>query len=96
MLGASIKKHGNVFAALTPRADETGTLFAFPVKHNWWEQANLDLIYDSAAALEKLAKSMPEATFVLPRPGCGMGHLEWEDVKDIISFLPDNVKVISK
>ncbi len=61
-------------------------LITFPVKHNWWEAADLNLIGRSARELLKIieVKKTIEAIY-LPRPGCGNGKLKWEDVKKILS-----------
>jgi len=90
-LGAAIRKHGNIvqFMGLT-------NLLAFPVKHNWWERADLELIKLSAASLETIAIPEDYNTFFLPRPGCGNGGLLWENVRPLLEFLPDNVLVVSK
>lgn len=73
------------------------TLWSFPVKHNWWEKADLVLIKQSVRELTAIATSeaYKHNTFVLPRPGCGNGHLLWEDVRPLLLSLPDNVHVIS-
>ena len=61
-------------------------LIIFPVKHNWWEAADLDLIDRSARELLKMieVKTIKEAIY-LPRPGCGNGRLRWEEVKKILA-----------
>jgi len=61
-------------------------LITFPVKHNWWETADLGLIERSARELLRIieVKNIKEAVY-LPRPGCGNGRLKWEDVKKILS-----------
>lgn len=68
-------------------------LIAFPVKHNWFEKADIKLIRDSADWLRLAAKGSPH-TFILPRPGCGNGQLTWSSVKPALFYLPDNVLVI--
>ena len=90
LVGQGIKQAGNVMLRFPELK-----LFTFPVKHNWWEQADLELIRDSARSLEYWAKEEPYTTFILPRPGCGNGKLKWKDVKPVIKFLPDNVEVIT-
>lgn len=57
-------------------------LFSFPVKHNWWESADLKLILRSAHELvDVVNKSLAEtAAIYMPRPGCGNGQLKWVDV----------------
>lgn len=71
-------------------------LITFPVKHNWWEKADLDLIKKSTGELQEIGKFLPTATFVIPRPGCGNGKLQWVDVKPVLSVLSDRYKVITK
>lgn len=88
-LGQHIRAKENVPMWLSRR------MVSFPVKHNWWEAADLVLIQESAYWLLQEAKNLPQLWFVLPRPGCGNGRLKWEDVKPAIDFLPDNVQVIN-
>ncbi|MFQ5853179.1 MAG: ADP-ribose-binding protein [Candidatus Binatia bacterium] len=80
-LGAAIAKHGNhVFYFPEYR------LITFPVKHVWWEPADLNLIQQSARELlETIEEFKITDAIYLPRPGCGNGRLRWEDVKRIIS-----------
>jgi len=61
-------------------------LITFPVKHTWWEVADLGLIERSARELLKLieVKKIQEAVY-LPRPGCGNGRLRWEGVRKLLS-----------
>lgn len=97
LLGSYIKKLGNVPGLMRTSADETEGLFIFPVKHNWWEQADLDLIRKSAQALKEYARGTHDrCKWILPRPGCGNGRLTYEQVKPLLEDLPDNVWVISK
>jgi hypothetical protein len=85
-LGQALKRHGNHVHVLA-RTD-VGLLVSFPVKHHWREKADLELIRRSAVELVKLTKSGDRV--VLPRPGCGNGHLEWVTVKPILEPLMDN------
>lgn len=89
ILGRLIRFHGN-----KPIALRFG-LWSFPVKHNWWEKADIELIRRSTEVLNKVANNAKDWTFVLPRPGCGNGKLTWGEVKPILEVLPDNVLVIS-
>ncbi|MFQ5542524.1 MAG: ADP-ribose-binding protein [Candidatus Binatia bacterium] len=58
----------------------------FPVKHNWWEAADLNLIGRSARELLKIVevKKIKKAIYLL-RPGCGNGRLKWKEVKKSLS-----------
>ena len=80
-LGTKISAEGNhVFYFPEHR------LITFPVKHRWWEAADLGLIERSARELLKMieVKKIKEAVY-LPRPGCGNGRLKWEGVKKLLS-----------
>lgn len=96
MLGSYIKKNGNVPGMLQTGEDNVG-VFIFPVKHVWWDKASTKLIKMGLKILATKAKQHPDTTFVLPRPGCGNGKLNWEtDVKPLCEdMLPNNVLVIS-
>lgn len=93
ILGQTIKKYGNHVALFGFYKGKD--IFSFPVKHNWWEQADLELIKRSCTELMDRLESWHYV--LLPRPGCGNGHLNWEDVKPIIApLLSDQVYVVSK
>lgn len=87
-LGYSISRVGNIVHTF-----EQYKLFTFPVKHEWWQEANLELIKLSTHRLSKLI--LDEFRYLLPRPGCGNGKLNWIDVKPIVESLPNNVFVIN-
>lgn len=90
LLGAYIHDEGNHVY----RFDDI-QLLSFPVKHNWWEKADPELIKQSVAELKDMCfGQFDETEIVIPRPGCGNGGLRWEDVKPLLEILPDNIKVI--
>lgn len=70
-------------------------LMILPVKHNWWEQASIDLVRRSVAFLVEEAEDHPDVTFHVPRLGCGNGRLSWnEEVGPWMrKVLPENVWV---
>lgn len=88
LLGASIRKFGNKLHAFTLELPNgtSQTIITFPVKTNWWEKADPELIYHSALNLKVWAEHLSYniKCIVLPRPGCGNGGLEWERVKPIL------------
>jgi hypothetical protein len=91
-LGQQIKDHGNRVHVLEP-----GKIWSFPVKHNWWDTADLALIAQSAQELAAEAVTRDTVRFILPRPGCGNGKLGWWQVRPVPEkLLPDNVFVIGK
>lgn len=90
-LGRHIRLGGNVPSSLLANG-----IYTFPVKHNWFENADLTLIQASAQWLSLQATFHKDRVYILPRPGCGNGHLRWEQVRPVIAdILPDNVWVIS-
>lgn len=92
-LGKKIRAHGNIVQPL-----RGGSIYSFPVKHHWSDDADPRLILTSACELALIAYENSHQRFILPRPGCGNGHLSWEnEVRGLIGdFLPDNVVVITK
>lgn len=94
-LGRMLEQHGNHVFQL---AQGGGTLFSFPVKHNWFEKADCRLILRSAKELVAVLsnRGMETWSVVLPRPGCGNGQLKWEDVKPVLApILDDRFHVIT-
>ena len=93
LLGQSLKTRGNVVSLITPQ------LMSFPVKHNWWEEADLKLITKSAKQLAERARKRPNLKFVLVRPGCGNGKRSWKEVRPImVRYFGelDNIFIIEK
>jgi hypothetical protein len=95
LLGAHLQNFGNVLM-VTDKGYGT-----FPVKHEWWsEKADPALIVKSATDLAKMVEhpDFANKTWVLPRPGCGVGKLQWNEVRPLLEAcgLPDTVWIISK
>ncbi len=59
-------------------------------KRFWGDPSPIDLVENSLVRLCIIATAMPDLNFHLPRPGCGLGGLKWEDVKKLAEILPDN------
>jgi hypothetical protein len=98
ILGDAIRDNGNVVSIL---ANITGGIqstyiLSFPVKHNWWEEADIKLIEKSAQDLVQQVTSMKLKTIVIPRPGCGNGKLDWEThvMPTLRSILDDRFYII--
>lgn len=77
-LGAQIKEHGNHVFII---GDDQPMVVSFPVKGEWWDRANVELICRSARELVTLVIDMKWQRVVIPRPGCGNGGLQWDDVR---------------
>ena len=81
-LGISLKECGNKIAIFYKYY-----LLTFPVKHNWWEKADILLIEKSTKVLKNLLDEEDcriKTPIYLPRVGCGNGMLNWKDVKQIL------------
>lgn len=92
-LAALVRVKGNRVHVLEERKGYR--LITFPVKRVWDERADLDLISTSAEQLLYLTGVFKNCLFILPRPGCGNGDLDWEEVKPLLVHLPDNVFVVT-
>ncbi len=94
--GELVKNNGSIFQVTQYLDIMSGRLLAlFPVKQHWRQFAKLPIIEQSAIALGNFAYHQRDAIFVLPRPGCSNGGLEWGDVKPRIEqLLPDNVHIV--
>lgn len=95
MLGRRLQvtgNHVNVFTGRLQLAMPTD-IVTLPVKHNWFEQADVHLIARSLRELRFVTNAMGYEVVALPRPGCGNGGLNWEDVKPLLSDLDDRFVV---
>jgi hypothetical protein len=69
-------------------------IITFPVKHNWWEMADLELIKQSVIQLLEIIDYFD--TVYMTKPGCHNGKLDWEtQVKPILEeVFGDTEKII--
>lgn len=88
-LGQKIEKDGN-HVYVFEFEDVERIVVTFPVKVHWREPAKLELIERSTAELVEIAGNYGWQKVVLPRPGCGNGKLEWEEVRAVIEPLLDD------
>ena len=92
-LGAKIKIWGGApfggILSTNPR------LFSFPVKYHWKDKADISLIKWSTQVLATFMRNTSNRTVLLPRPGCGNGGLDWEEVEPIVNRLSDDVWVVT-
>lgn len=90
-LGTLLSQQGNHAAYLGDG------IVSFPVEHSPFETPDPRLIARSARELVTLADTMGWQTVVVPRPGCGGGGLEWQDIKPVLErYLDDRFLVITK
>lgn len=79
-LGEAITERGNRFSYLGTwtLGDFNYPLFSFPVKEHWRQKAKPELIEQSIQYAQGLTRKIPDATIIIPRPGCGNGGLDWQ------------------
>ena len=75
-------------------------IITFPVKHRWFEKADIILIKQNLlelAAIRIDSGNIVSGIIYLTRPGCGNGKLNWKDVKPICKeYLDDSFIVVEK
>lgn len=90
-LAQYIETWGNRPFILKRNCEPSGfTLVTMPVKHEYFERADIDLICQSAQRLAFMADQHHWQSIVLPRAGCGNGHLSWDDVGPTLEGLLDD------
>jgi len=85
-LGQMLTSRGNHVHVIRPG------LISFPIQQYEWAGPSLQTIERSA---KELCGIVGDAKTLLPRPGCGPGELNWEDVAKVLDFLPENIIVIN-
>ena len=95
-LGRRIKNYGNKVYFFTE-----SRLITLPVKHNWWEKADINLIESSLLDLVRLIEWCKEYSPIkvpiyMVRPGCSNGRLDWKDVKPVLEkYLDDRFIIVN-
>lgn len=96
LLGEAIKTYGNIVFIWglqdLDKDNETlrfNNILTMPVKHNWWEPADITLIERSAKDLKEEVDLWHFESVVMGQPGCGNGGLDWEEVKPILNDILD-------
>lgn len=88
LLGRELRIWGNVPRLLSFTGQYA--IFSFPVKHKWNESADLELIAKSCNLMMIEANKNRYINVLLPKPGCGNGGLNYEQVRPIIKKLLDD------
>ena len=94
--GKKIKTRGDVVVFFNK-----DKLIMFPVKKSPYEIASIEMIKRSCSMLNVwFIDEFITEKIIIPRPGCGAGMLDWNEVKPIIeeftNYIGDNLIVVSK
>lgn len=82
-LGALLQTGGNHVYEILPG------LASFPVEETPFSQPDKRLIRRSAEELRQLADQQGWQRIIVPRPGCGGGGLDWQEVRLLLEDLFD-------
>lgn len=90
ILGKHVADHGNNVRILSDI-----NIASFPTKYHWKDRSVPELIKRSAHQLwHEVTYKFPYKKVLLPPPGCGLGGLQWRDVKAILDPIFDDRFVI--
>ena len=85
-LAHAVKRWGNIPQFLW---DGDGyDIYSFPTKYRWNEYSDIEIITRSARIV-KAYSNKGNAIWVIPKPGCGCGGLDWLDVKEVLAPILD-------
>lgn len=65
-------------------------LISFPTKEHWRNPSILKLIEQSAEELLGLTQAFQFESVLIPRPGCGAGQLNWDEVRPMLDGILDD------
>lgn len=94
LAGNWVSQRGNVVGVF--HFDRAPIIVTFPTKWDWRDKSDINLIRASAKQLANLADaSWFQLSIALPRVGCGLGGLAWEQVRPVLSeHLDDRFTVV--
>ena len=88
--------HIELTAEMVKKKQYKCLIFSFPTINDLIDGANIQLIKQSATIMKDYANQYNLKGIMLPRPGVGIGGLEWKDVKEALEpILDDRFTVIS-
>ena len=90
VLGQQLLYHGNHVL------DLGGRIVSFPVENSPQENPQLSLIERSCRELVELTDYKGWREVAVPRPGCGGGGLDWDEVRPILArYLDDRFVIVA-
>jgi hypothetical protein len=91
-LGRKLKTQGNnvyFFTFHNREFEPLDVIFTFPTKGHWKDKSDMVLIEKSAVQLKGYMDELWDiwgdpTPFLAPKVGCGLGNLNWKDVKPLL------------
>lgn len=74
--------------------DTAPYIISLPTKIDWRESSILSMIKENCYHIQIVADAFNWRKILMTRPGCGLGGLNWKDVKETINFLDDRFVVV--
>jgi O-acetyl-ADP-ribose deacetylase (regulator of RNase III) len=75
---------GEVLVIPTGRKDRPAYIMNFPTKYHWRDRSSLDSIETGLRSLINAVKRLRVNSIAVPALGCGLGGLDWSDVRPLI------------
>lgn len=97
-LGAAIQCVPKLPTVLYMPPQKVGYPFVvlFPTKLHWRDPSTLAMVEQSADALRTMTEQKAWRSVALPRVGCGLGGLSWDDVQPVLAkYLDDRFVVLT-
>ena len=92
-LGKVVSMHGN-HVYYVKKQLEPLYICSFPTKHDWRDKSDINLVIQSAKELVVLTTKMGWTRVYLTRPGCGLGGLDWQEIKPMLNQIFDDRFII--
>jgi len=73
--------------------DKVIKVLNFPTKNHWRDKSNIKDIEKGLAFLSSNYKDMDIKSLALPPLGCGLGGLNWKDVRPLVYKYLDNLEI---
>ena len=98
--GKLVKEHGNVCQIVLEEFINIENIsypicvISFPTKNHFKDKSDIDLIIRSARRLMEIVEEKKWKLIALPRPGIGLGSLDWSIVRGELEKVFDNRVVV--
>lgn len=92
-----IVKPGHMFVFATNTDANPHYIINFPTKRHWKDNSKIEDIESGLKALCKIIQINSIHSIAIPALGCGLGSLNWKDVKPLIKrilIIRENVSII--